>query len=160
MKHEPRHNMAFFEFKDFMRRNKRDLDHLTSPETGLSHEGEFESLLDSLIIIPVSSERPTRKGALLMFSSALWEVGNIHWDHVGYQSEQGIKTILIIAKDDEELSDIVLRAKVLVFKFMRPKMYNPNDHNWKQIKWTTGGIYKPQTSVVVSDIKTTSRVES
>lgn len=143
--------MNHFEFKSFMLRIKRALDHLTAPKTGLGHEGEFQALLGNLIVIPVSSEHPARKGALLMFASEQWSVENINWDHVKYQNELGITVIQILAKEDETLEDIILRAKVLVFKFMHPKHYHPKDMSWKNVPWTSGGIYKPAKSVVVAE---------
>ena len=157
MKHEPRQIMHSG-FQQFMQQNRSNLDHLTAPQTGLSHEGEFEILLNSLIVIPVSSETQKKKGALLMFCDEQWEVHNDHWEFIEYRGQYGIRSILIIGTNEEDHQGIVLRAKVLVFKFMWPKMYHPNDHKWKQIEWTTGGIYKPKTSVVIPDFKTTSRL--
>jgi len=128
-----------------MRRNRDDIWHLASPEKNLHYDGECQFLLGTMMILPVKLEIGPKKknGILLLFSQNHWRVMNQHWHTFSYIGKHGVESILIIDKEDESEEDLILRTKVLVFKFMRPTHLPENDESWKQEKWVFGAIYQP-----------------
>lgn len=148
----------FFDLRSFMRRNRDDIWHLASPGKGLSYEGTCHFLLGTMMILPVKLENGPKKqnGTLLLFSQNHWQVMNRNWQNFSYTGKHGVESILILAKEDESEEELILRTKVLVFRFMRPTHLPEKDASWKKEEWISGTIYQPphKQNVVRVDFQT------
>ncbi len=142
-------------FRQFMGRTRNDLWYLTAPERGVEHLECFESLLHSLLLIPIMYKQGyvEKYGVLIMFSQEHWEVSNGHWNSFSYTGQFGIESILLWSNRGESQEDLLKRAKALVFQYMRPTTYSIQDETWKQERWVTGGLYKTPKTIVVGKFK-------
>jgi hypothetical protein len=138
-----------------MRRNKSSFEEITSSGE-VSHNGKFESLLGTLMIVPVTihKEVEIRLGTLLVFSTFYWKVSKKFWGEIGKNGNNGIQSVLMpnlnIHRTEESEEDAVERIKQMIISSMEP---NPFFKDWEKTPWQSGTLYTPSSKIVNANLQ-------